>query len=358
MQHILKKRTLLCVCLLCVALSLFSCTDKTDYYIVGTRQQKQHLQWLWDEFNSYDIDDPHALTVLELIAAQLAESGHHERLRHLLINIVQDHPDNYYNSYLVYLVAHDYHQNDEIKVAEYYYKSILHNYDDVSINERSIHYLTLVALTTIGEDPQLLTELYQTLIARFPENIDIFNAYQQIIINLRKVSEWDMLYATYRNLLTYCEEYPSQCELNYGQIQYLDSIRAELRFSESNRYWTTEDLNLLVQAIKEALAQRSTTQLLNWQSQVNFFARSWQQEEFDFNSQITFNIGIFLRRSRVQFEKNIDINSNEQEAFLRTWGWSHRIPTWFFYFRKIDFPADPEVHGNWEWAGIFFGELL
>jgi len=24
----------------------------------------------------------------------------------------------------------------------------------------------------------------------------------------------------------------------------------------------------------------------------------------------------------------------------------------------VNFPADPKVHGNWEWAGIYFGEKM
>ena len=44
------------------------------------------------------------------------------------------------------------------------------------------------------------------------------------------------------------------------------------------------------------------------------------------------------------------------KAFLRTSNWSYRVGTWYFYFRRIDFPSDPEIDGRWEWAGIYFGE--
>ena len=29
-----------------------------------------------------------------------------------------------------------------------------------------------------------------------------------------------------------------------------------------------------------------------------------------------------------------------------------------FPSEKVNFPADPEIHGRWEWAGIYFGEKL
>jgi hypothetical protein len=50
--------------------------------------------------------------------------------------------------------------------------------------------------------------------------------------------------------------------------------------------------------------------------------------------------------------------SNDREAYLRSTGWNYRIPTWYFYFRRVEYPADPESNGAWEWAGVFFGEKL
>ncbi|MCI6442425.1 MAG: tetratricopeptide repeat protein, partial [Spirochaetia bacterium] len=46
------------------------------------------------------------------------------------------------------------------------------------------------------------------------------------------------------------------------------------------------------------------------------------------------------------------------EAYLRTTGWSNYVNVWYLYFRKVNFPADPEIHGRWEWAGIYYGEKL
>ena len=59
---------------------------------------------------------------------------------------------------------------------------------------------------------------------------------------------------------------------------------------------------------------------------------------------------------RIHYNRDLDRDSNTREAYLRTWGWSYRIKTWYLYFRRVHFPADPEIHGQWEWAGIYFGE--
>lgn len=62
--------------------------------------------------------------------------------------------------------------------------------------------------------------------------------------------------------------------------------------------------------------------------------------------------------NRIYYDKNLDESSNPNEAYLRTTGWSRYISTWYLYFRKINFPLDPEIHGRWEWAGIYFGEKV
>ena len=46
------------------------------------------------------------------------------------------------------------------------------------------------------------------------------------------------------------------------------------------------------------------------------------------------------------------------EAYLKTWGWSQYVSVWYLYFRKVNYPVDPDIHGNWEWAGIYLGERM
>jgi hypothetical protein len=84
---------------------------------------------------------------------------------------------------------------------------------------------------------------------------------------------------------------------------------------------------------------------------------SWKQDETDRNSQRSFNIRNFMVGRDIRFNQDIDESSSPNEAYLRTWGWG-QVTTWYFYFRKVDFPVDPEIHGKWEWAGIYYGEKL
>jgi hypothetical protein len=116
-----------------------------------------------------------------------------------------------------------------------------------------------------------------------------------------------------------------------------------------------ESLEDLVSTIKYAMWTRNARLLSRYRAKVNFFASSWEEEGSDANQSFLDDLGSFLTQ-RIHYNAELDRDSNYREAYLRTWGWSYRIKTWYLYFRRVDFPADPEIHGQWEWGGIYFGE--
>ncbi|WP_237706474.1 hypothetical protein [Treponema sp. JC4] len=85
---------------------------------------------------------------------------------------------------------------------------------------------------------------------------------------------------------------------------------------------------------------------------------SWKQDEMDANAQEEFSMRSFMRGNRIRFADSLDPSSTPSEAYLRTTGWSTYVPVWYLYFRKVNFPLDSDIHGNWEWAGIYMGEKL
>jgi hypothetical protein len=68
-----------------------------------------------------------------------------------------------------------------------------------------------------------------------------------------------------------------------------------------------------------------------------------------------FSLAAFMHK-QIRYANTLDAGSNANEAYLRTAGWDQYISTWYLYFRKIYFPLDPEIHGRWEWAGVYYGE--
>lgn len=86
---------------------------------------------------------------------------------------------------------------------------------------------------------------------------------------------------------------------------------------------------------------------------------SWKQDEMDANAQKEFSMHDWMTgRNRIRFNETLDESSNPNEAYLRTWGWNNYVSIWYLYFRKVNYPLDPDINGNWEWAGIYMGNKL
>jgi hypothetical protein len=89
---------------------------------------------------------------------------------------------------------------------------------------------------------------------------------------------------------------------------------------------------------------------------VNFFTRSWGEEIADDEGMAELSLSVFMSSRLIRYADMLDAGSNANEAYLRTTGWERDISTGYLYFRKIYFPPDPEIHGRWEWAGVYYGE--
>ena len=119
-----------------------------------------------------------------------------------------------------------------------------------------------------------------------------------------------------------------------------------------------DTFNMDIEAVKRAIRNYDWRSLDKYKAKVNFFSMSWKQDEMDANSQEVFSMRAWMRGNRIRFSEELDETSNSNEAYLRTWGWSTYVPVWYLYFRKINFPLDPDIHGTWEWAGIYMGNKL
>ncbi|MBA7607322.1 hypothetical protein ES703_14481 [subsurface metagenome] len=202
------------------------------------------------------------------------------------------------------------------------------------------------------EEPHLKIQYYKELISRFSGIIDPGVTYYFLAKSYEEVGEWEQAIRVYQKFL----KYPG-VEIPGFQNAHA-KIREKVEFYYAGKEWTVENLQSLVAEIRRAIAARNARGLLRYKARVNFFTRSWSQAEAVETLANLFDISVFLHTSRVIADDKLDIDSHSGEAFLRTTRWSYRIPTWYLYFRKVDFKPDPEINGSWEWAGIYFGEKL
>ncbi len=334
-------------------LSLIGCTTgKYSYYYVGNREVKKELKELFRLLETENDSSEKRFVLLNRISTILSEEGAKEREILLLTTYVEKHPVDPYDAFYLILVAKTYEEQKAYPFAIHYYERILKNYPDLLYRGKSIHFRCLEALIRLVKAPQYRVGYYKELIARFSDNIDLGVTYYYLAKTYEQLGEWDLSIQTYKKFLQYPKaEIP-------GIPDAHERVKEKVDFYYSDKSWTVPDLQTLIARIKRAIWARSPRRLLRYKAKVNFFVKSWGQEAERENAALQFDIGSFLVKSKIKVAKKLDIASNSREAYLKTTNWTYRIPTWYFYFRKVDFKPDPNIDGRWEWAGIYFGDKL
>lgn len=272
-----------------------------------------------------------------------------------LTDWVENHPDDIYNAYWLLLTAYAYLSDGAEPVAEYYFDRILSSYQDLLVKGNSIHFSCLQNLIQISKTPRSRIRYFNELINRFPTNVSITELYLRLALEYEKESEWNEALKAYSMFLAQPDSSTIQIA---GEPNAFKKARQLVGFNNSPKDWTFESLDALENAVKRAINRYDWRSLDKYRAKVNFFSMSWKQDEMDPNAQEEFSMRNFMRGNRVRYSKDLDSDSTSSEAYLRTWGWSQYVSVWYLYFRKVNFPQDPDIHGNWEWAGIYIGEKL
>jgi hypothetical protein len=322
------------------------------YYITGSKENREHFLEL---FNLLKLEKPGSeeeFAVVREIAASFARLREYDMLIHFLSDRTINNPNDPYNSYYLLMIAYANIQQNSEPIAALYFDMIVRNYPDFIINDESIHLVCLRHLIDLNRNPERQVWYYQELISRFPDSIDLGTAYFMLGQACERIGDWNGAIQAYANYLpfigTIIPGFPNA-------DQY---ARQQVDFSKSLKDWTFESLPALRSAIEYALDTGNARQLSRYQAKVNFFGRSWGQTETDEARIVDFTFAEFMYNNRIRYNPGLEPASNANEAYLRTTGWSSYLPTWYLYFRKIYFPQDPEIHGRWEWAGIYYGEKI
>ena len=329
---------------------LYSCASPNAYYMTGSREQKEELKSLFHHLENSADKHESRFILLQQIIKILHEQGEDEKLNLLLTTYVEKNPEDPFNAYYIFIVAQNYKRSEAYPFATYYYERILRNYPDLLVRGRSIHLLSLRELIQYSVRPENRVTYYKELLSRFEDEIDKGLTYYQLAKTYEELGEWDLSIQAYMNYLKYPDTYVPGAPEAYKHVEQLVRL-----YTYDGDDWTVNDLNDLVADVKKAINWGQPWRLREYMSQINFFTTSWEQQESQVDETFVYNLGTFLN-SRVRCNAELDADSNAQEAYLKTTGWSYRIKTWYLYFRKIHFPADPEKHGQWEWAGIYLGE--
>lgn len=339
-----KSRLSFFVLCVYIIFMIFSCSN--------TQNPQKNMLELLDELS---LSQENRYALVNQIAMEYIAAKEEDELILFITDYVEKNPNDIYNPYWLLMIASVYLEKGAEPIAEYYFDRIIQNYDDLMVRDQSIHISCLQHLIQISTSPENRIYYFNRLISSFPNKVNVTELYARLAVEYEKLGDWEQALKAYQMFLN--QRDASTIQISGMPDAYLTAKKA-IDFSNSPQDWTFETLEELENAVKRAISRYDYKALNNYRSKVNFFAMSWKQEETDANSQVTFSMRDYMRGNRIRYSKDLDKSSNQNEAYLRTTGWSTYIPVWYLYFRKVNFPANPEVHGNWEWAGIYYGEKL
>lgn len=331
-------------------LLILSSCDKSKF-----KEEEDPLSQLTALLEDSSISEQSRYAVINRIANLFYSRGQSDDMVLFLTDWVETHPDDGYNAYWLFMVASNYLKLSQEPFAEYYYERIINNFSDLLVNGESIHFACLQHLIQISKNPSNRINYFNRIIHNFPQNVSITEMYMRLALEYEKVGEWDM---ALKNYSLFLEQPDSSAIQIAGLPNAYTKARQMVNFSKSSKDWTFDSLDSLEKAVKKAISSYNWRKLDSYRSKVNFFAMSWKSSESDPNALENFSMHNFMLGNRIRYSDRLDDTSTPTEAYLRTWGWTSYVNVWYLYFRKVDFPADPEIHGRWEWAGIYFGEKL
>ncbi len=337
-----------------VLILLFSCgKEDSNAYLYDDLQELEEEQK--DLINIlYKTKSPKVKFALhDKLAKNLRLKNKRKSLKIFLSSLTEDE-NNPYRAYWFLMLANEYMEEDMNCLAAYYFERIIKLETDIEIKGKSIYFLTLNNLIKITTDPKRLAKYYSLLLDNFYDKIEPAYAYFMLAQNYEKLGEWNLAIQTYSKFVSlkrFDLVIPGIPD-NYGYARKI------LDYNASNKSWTVESLDKLVSIIKRAIRRKDFVTLERYRSKVNFFSIAWKQElTYSYDSP-DFALKDFMYGRYIRIAEDLHPSSTPYDAYLRTSGWHHYSRIWYLYFRKINFPADPEIHGRWEWAGIYYGEKI
>ncbi len=346
---------------LMAALALAGCGASDSRYYIGTFEQGGELRELFGLL-SREKEDKNRFVLIQQIGRALANAGKPEKEIIFLTTHVERNPEDLFNAYYLLMVAEAYREMQADPLAIHYYLRILKNHVDLLVGGQSIHLHCLQQLIELETRPEYRIGYFKELISRFgaQAGVNLGSAYYYLGKAYDETGEWPLAIAAYQRYLD-----SPDTEIPGENGAYLAALETVNFYHAADKSWTVPSLDTLVEGVKDAIVTKNVQKLKKYQAKVNFFAKGWDQsaptgdpDGAADGGPGASNIGMYLLNSNPKIEGQLDVSSNEKEAYLKTTGWRFRPPTWYLFFRKVDFPEDPEVNGQWEWAGIYFGEKL
>lgn len=309
-----------------------------------------------NQIGSDNFPEADFIRIQRLSAYLASQSRHQERIRLLRDPRIRVACAPYIDL-IDYLLALSYKETRQPKLASHLLLRLATQSNEIVYQGQPLQQRLLQNLVEDMDDPlERLIFLKQLLAYQGNSERSVTLSYY-LGKTYQNIGLWDQAIETYRYTLSL----PGAIEIldpkDYNNIRSLIAYRN----NPSNRVF--RDLDILIQRVKQAQESGNIESLAQLQAISDFVIQYWAQKEnyHPTPEQDTFLRGLieFSRNyngeNTVKWEAGLSELSNSNEAYVKTTNWYAEWGTVHFYFRKVFYPPNPEIHGQWEWAGVFLG---
>lgn len=315
----------------------------------------QSLVGLLEESSKKGLD--RFLIVDRIVDIHIRNKDYQDALRSVNQEIAHDESREYYPLYF-YLMGNIYSLIKEDLVAFTYYRYVVDNFDDYIYENSSVKLDIAKRVINLNIEARHKIRYYKLLLDDSAEsltNSDRGNYYYNLALSLESIQNYDEAYFYYNKLLSI-----PRSDLRIDSIDY-SGVITKINYYNNPDFIIYRNLNDLIQDVKRYIFSGNTTKLLSIRDKHNFFIQSWDQKggksnSINTNSFLTTMIKLGSRRKNgIQFASGFEADSSDDISYLGSSGWEH-IWEWYFVFKKISYPKDPEINNGWAWIGVYLGK--
>lgn len=315
----------------------------------------QNLMGLLEESGKKDLN--RFIIVDRIVDIHMRNKDYKGALRSVNRGIANDIGKEYYPLYF-YLMGNIYSFIKEDLVAFTYYRYVVDNFNDYIYENSSVKIDIAKRVINLNINDDYKIRYYKLLLdanADSLTNADKGNYYYNLALILESIQNYDEAYFYYKKLLLI-----PRADLRIDSIDY-SGVVTKVNYYNKPDFIIYRNLNDLINDIKRYIFSGNTAKLLSIRDKHNFFIQSWDQRGGKGNS---INTDSFLttmiklgskRKNGIQFASRFEADSSSDISYLGSSGWEH-IWEWYFVFKKISYPKDPEINNGWAWIGVYLGK--
>nr|WP_267509664.1 hypothetical protein [Borreliella garinii] len=315
----------------------------------------QNLTHLLKSSNKNRLDK--FLIIDRAVNIYIANKNYENALEIVNSGIIDDESREYYPLYL-YLMGNIYDSMGEDFVAFSIYKYVVDNFNDYVYENCSVKTRVAKKIVNLNIDSIDKINYYKFILNTEIDNLnneEKGNYFYNLALSLEDVQDYDESYFYYKKFLSI-----PRAHLKIDSRDYFNVV-TKINYFNNPEFVVYRNLGDLIQDVKKFVLSGDTSKLLNIRDKNNFFIQSWDQKggksnSINTNSFLTTMIRLGGRRKNgIQFAKHLEADSSDDISYLESSGWDY-IREWYFVFKRIAYPKDPEINNGWTWIGVYLGK--